>query len=96
MIAFLWLATWLGAPASAFAAQVNAETITLVQFREQLTEQVKTYPGAEAQVSQMIALIGSPNGLAILLLVVVFFLFFLVTALPAFGGAVGAKLLSRD
>jgi hypothetical protein len=57
-----------------------------------LREQVKTRGIPEANLDQMIAALHSPSGVT----QVVGLFFLLFTVLPAFGGAVGAKLLDRD
>jgi hypothetical protein len=57
-----------------------------------LREQVKTRGIPEANLDQMIEALRSPTGVT--QIVGLFFLLF--TVLPAFGGAVGAKLLDRD
>ena len=57
-----------------------------------LREQIKTRGIPEANLDQMIASLHSPAGITSAL--GLFFLLF--TVLPAFGGAVGAKLLDRD
>ena len=57
-----------------------------------LREQVKTRGIPEANLDQMIEALRSPSGITSAL--GLFFLLF--TVLPAFGGAVGAKLLDRD
>jgi hypothetical protein len=57
-----------------------------------LREQIKTRGIPEANLDQMIEALHSPSGITSVL--GLFFLLF--TVLPAFGGAVGAKLLNRD
>ena len=57
-----------------------------------LREQIKTRGIPEANLDQMIEALHSPSGITSVL--GMFFLLF--TVLPAFGGAVGAKLLDRD
>jgi hypothetical protein len=57
-----------------------------------LREQIKTRGIPEANLDQMIEALHSPSGVTSVL--GLFFLLF--TILPAFGGAVGAKLLDRD
>ncbi len=57
-----------------------------------LREQIKTRGIPEANLDQMIEALRSPSGITGAL--GLFFLLF--TILPAFGGAVGAKLLGRD
>jgi hypothetical protein len=72
-------------------------TIAAITFAEPSTvsamrEQMKTRGVPDASVNQMIEVFKSPTGIARALLVS----FVLFTVLPAFGGAVGAKLLDRD
>jgi len=57
-----------------------------------LREQIKTRGIPEANLDQMIEALHSPSGITSVL--GLFFLLF--TVLPAFGGAVGAKILDRD
>jgi hypothetical protein len=57
-----------------------------------LREQIKTRGIPEANLDQMIEALHSPSGITSVL--GLFFLLF--TILPAFGGAVGAKILNRD
>ena len=57
-----------------------------------LREQIRTRGIPEANLDQMIEALRSPSGITSVL--GLFFLLF--TVLPAFGGAVGAKLLNRD
>jgi hypothetical protein len=57
-----------------------------------LREQIKTRGIPEADLNKMIEALHSPSGVTSAL--GLFFLLF--TVLPAFGGAVGAKLLDRD
>jgi hypothetical protein len=57
-----------------------------------LREQIKTRGIPEANLDQMIEALHSPSGITSVL--GLFFLLF--TILPAFGGAVGAKILDRD
>jgi len=59
-----------------------------------LREQMKKspVPVSETDVNQMIDFMRSPPGVPAILI----FLFLLSTVLPAFGGAVGAKLFRRD
>ena len=61
-------------------------------FVATLRDQVKTRGLPQANFDQMIEALHSPSGITSAL--GVFFLLF--TVLPAFGGAVGAKLLDRD
>jgi hypothetical protein len=57
-----------------------------------LREQIKTRGIPEANLDQMIEALHNPSGVT----QVVGLFFLLFTVLPAFGGAVGAKLLDRD
>lgn len=72
-------------------------TIAAVTFTEPSTvsamrDQLKTRGVPDASINQMIDVFQSPAGIAGALIVS----FVLFTVLPAFGGAVGAKLLDRD
>jgi hypothetical protein len=72
-------------------------TIAVVTLSEpsvipMLRDQWKTQGISEANINQMIEVFRSPQGIASALGVS----FLLFTLLPAFGGAVGAKLLDRD
>ena len=63
------------------------------QMMRDLHEQMtKNYSASEAQINQVIAFLGSPSGIG----TIVLFSFFMITLLPALGGAVGAKLLNRQ
>jgi hypothetical protein len=57
-----------------------------------LREQIKTRGIPEANLDQMIESLHTPSGITS----VIGMFFLLFTVLPAFGGAVGAKLLDRD
>jgi len=57
-----------------------------------LEQMPKAYPSSEADFKRMIDLLRSPSGVAAIL----FGWFLSSTLLPALGGALGAKLLSRD
>lgn len=57
-----------------------------------LREQLKMLPKQEADVNRVLDTLRSPAGIVTGLLVT----FLLFTILPAFGGAIGAKLLDRD
>ena len=81
-----------------FAIAVVVFTIQLVTLspsammnglREQMT---KNYSATGVQIDQVISFLGSPSGIGMMVL----FSFFLITLLPALGGAVGAKLLNRN
>ena len=80
-----------------FAIAILAFTIQLVtaspsammnELREQMA---KNYSVTEAQINQVIGFLASPSGIG----TIVLFLFFMITLLPALGGAVGAKILNR-
>jgi ABC-type amino acid transport system permease subunit len=64
------------------------------EFANALHEQMKKSPVAvsDAEVTQMIDFMRSPPGIAAILV----FFFLVSTLLPAFGGAVGAKLFRRN
>lgn len=57
-----------------------------------MREQLKTMPKQEADINKMLETLRSPAGILTGLAVS----FLLFTVLPAFGGAIGAKLLDRD
>jgi hypothetical protein len=57
--------------------------------RDQMT---KNYSVSEAQINQVITFLASPSGIG----TIVLFSFFMITLLPALGGAVGAKFLNRN
>jgi hypothetical protein len=72
-------------------------TVTAVMMSEPavvsaMRDQLRTHGISEANANQMIQLFRTPEGITGALLVS----FLLFTLLPAFGGAVGAKLLDRD
>jgi len=72
-------------------------TIAAVTFTEPSTvsamrDQLKTRGVPDASVNQMIEMFQSPAGIIVVLAVS----FVIFTVLPAFGGAVGAKVLDRD
>jgi len=80
-----------------FAIAILAFTIQLVtaspsvmmnELREQMA---KNYSVTEAQINQVIGFLASPSGIG----TIVLFSFFMITLLPALGGAVGAKILNR-
>jgi hypothetical protein len=70
-----------------FVVALSEPSVVLV-----MREQIKTRGISDATLDQMIQEIRSPSGITQAL--GLFFLLF--TVLPAFGGAVGAKLLDRD
>jgi hypothetical protein len=65
-----------------------SDPVTLSKMRQQL--QSSGFP--DANVSQVMVFLSSPAGV----LAIVLSLFAMFTLLPAFGGALGAKLLDRD
>jgi len=80
-----------------FAIAIFVFTIQLVTqspsalmngLREQMA---KNYSATEVQINQVINFLASPSGIGAMVL----FSFFMITLLPALGGAVGAKLLNR-
>jgi hypothetical protein len=81
-----------------FTIAIIVFTIQLValspsQMMRDLHEQMtKNYSASEAQINQVIAFLGSPSGIGMIVL----FSFLMITLLPALGGAVGAKLLNRQ
>jgi hypothetical protein len=60
----------------------------MTDLRDQMT---KNYSASEAQINQVITFLASPSGIG----TIVLFSFFMITLLPALGGAVGAKILNR-
>jgi hypothetical protein len=54
-------------------------------------QMAKNYSVSEAQINQVITFLASPSGIG----TIVLFSFFMITLLPALGGAVGAKFLNR-
>jgi len=76
-----------------FVFTIQLVTLTpsaiMTTLREQMT---KNYSATEAQINQVIAFLASPSGIG----TIVLFSFFMITLLPALGGAVGAKLLNRQ
>ena len=81
-----------------FAIAIMVFTIQMValspsQMMRDLHEQMaKNYSASEAQINQVITFLASPSGIG----TIVLFMFFMITLLPALGGAVGAKLLNRQ
>jgi hypothetical protein len=81
-----------------FTIAIIVFTIQLValspsQMMRDLHEQmIKNYSASEAQINQVITFVASPSGIG----TIVLFSFFMITLLPALGGAVGAKLLNRQ
>ena len=57
-----------------------------------MRDQIKASAAPGTDVTQALEVMRSPTGIAVVLLVA----FLLFTALPAFGGAIGAKLLDRE
>jgi hypothetical protein len=81
-----------------FAIAIVVFTIQLVtvspsammnQLREQMA---KNYSATQTQIDQVVSFLASPSGIG----TIVLFSFFMLTLLPALGGAVGAKLLNRN
>jgi hypothetical protein len=58
------------------------------ELRDQMT---KNYSATEVQINQVVGFLASPSGIG----TIVVFSFFMITLLPALGGAVGAKILNR-
>jgi hypothetical protein len=80
-----------------FAIAIMVFTIQLValspsQMMNELRDQMtKNYSATEAQINQVVGFLASPSGIG----TIVLFSFFMITLLPALGGAVGAKILNR-
>jgi hypothetical protein len=81
-----------------FLIAILVFTIQLValspsQMMNELREQMlKNYSATEVQINQVISFLASPTGIG----TIVLFSFFMITLLPALGGAVGAKILNRN
>jgi hypothetical protein len=61
-------------------------------FRKQLT----SANGSPTDIAEMMKIIESPTGLAVLVTSILLVMFLLFTALPMIGGALGAKVLEKD
>ncbi len=59
-------------------------------------EQFAARGAMDANVEQFLEILQNPAGLATVLLLSLVFVFVFFTLLPAIGGALGAKVLSRD
>lgn len=59
-------------------------------------EQFASRGAMDANVEQFLEILQNPAGLATVLLLSLLFVFVFFTLLPTVGGALGAKLLSRD
>jgi len=72
---------------------IQVVTLSPSQMMQELREQmVKNYSATEVQINQVLNFLASPSGIG----TIVLFSFFMITLLPALGGAVGAKLLNRQ
>lgn len=63
---------------------------------DRMRDALKWYPAPPAVVDQTIVFLQSPEGIAIQILTLLFILFVLFTLFPLIGGALGAKVLSKD
>ena len=87
-----WLSGIFGFVLVMVVVTLGAVALTQTDMLPAVREQMKSYSVSEKDVDQMLELFRSPSGLmGVLMMTFVSF-----TVLPAFGGAVGAKLLSRD
>jgi hypothetical protein len=75
-----------------FAANVLSDPSSFPAALDAMREQIRASAGPGVDVNRVIEMMRSPTGILFELL----FAFLLLTALPAFGGAIGAKLLDRD
>lgn len=74
------------------ASVLTAIMLAQPSSMEAISSQWKQHGMSDAEVNQMITALHSPFNLVVALA----FVFVLFTVLPAFGGAIGAKLLDRD
>lgn len=58
-------------------------------------EQFGNRAAGDANIERLLDLLQSPAGLGIMLLISIVILFFLFTAIPTVGGAIGAKMLEK-
>ena len=87
-----WLSGIFGFVLVMVVVTMGAVALSQTDMLPAVREQMKSYSVSEKDVDQMLELFRSPSGLVGVLLST----FVAFTVLPAFGGAVGAKLLSRD
>ena len=87
-----WISGIFGFVLVTLVVTLAAVTLTQTDMLPAVREQMKSYSFSEKDMDQMLDLLRSPSGLAGLLGAT----FVSFTILPALGGAVGAKLLSRD
>jgi hypothetical protein len=75
-----------------FAANVLSDPSSFPAALDAMKDQLRASAGPGVDVNRVVDMMRSPTGI----LLEVLFAFLLLTALPAFGGAIGAKLLDRD
>lgn len=75
-----------------FAANILSDPASFPAALDAVREQLKASAVPGVDVNRVVEIMRSPTGILFELL----FAFLLLTALPAFGGAIGAKLLDRD
>ena len=75
-----------------FAASILSDPASFQNALDAMRDQLNSTARPGVDVNQIMEVIRSPTGIVIGLLGA----FLLLTALPAFGGAIGAKLLDRD
>jgi hypothetical protein len=74
------------------AIALSAQGGVAALFRKQMMNA----NGASADIDEMMRILESPSGLAMLVATLVMILFLLFTALPMIGGALGAKVLEKE
>ena len=87
-----WICGVFGFVVATVMLALIAAAVTDPAFLSALRDQMKASGVPAANVDQVVAVLHSPSGIASGLLL--FFLMFTVP--PAFGGALGAKLLNRE
>lgn len=87
-----WISGVFGFVLVMVVVTLGAVAMSQTDMLPAMREQMKAYSFSEKDVEQMLQLFRSPSGLVGLLSMT----FVSFTVLPAVGGAVGAKLLSRD
>jgi len=87
-----WICGLFGFIVVMLALAVTAMMLSDPALVSAMREQLRTHGLSEANADQMIQVFRSPSGILAALAVS----FVIFSALPAFGGAIGAKLLDRD
>ena len=87
-----WICGVFGFVVVTVALAVTAVMLSDPSVASAMREQLRTHGMPAANADQMINFFHTPAGISSAL----FVSFILFTVLPAFGGAVGAKLLDRD